>query len=85
MAVFKLKPRLAPTDDSPIRWTFDRTEVIADGVVHAFGVSFGLVGAIALFLIRPASTSIDVAVYAASLITMLGLSATYNLWPSIPP
>jgi hemolysin III len=84
VAVFKLKQTCNPADDSPVNWTFDRTEVIADGVVHILGVSFGLIGSIALFLNSPTSAGIDVAVYAASLITMLGLSATYNLWPVSP-
>jgi hemolysin III len=72
VAVFKLKQTCNPAD------------VIADGVIHILGVSFGLIGSIALFLNSPTSAGIDVAVYAASPITMLGLSATYNLWPVSP-
>ena len=71
-----------PTADDPIHWTYDSAELIADGIVHALGVSLGLVGAILLGLIGPPSHS--VAVYAVVLITMLGLSATYNLWPVSP-
>ena len=87
MALFHLKKLCSPSADDPIHWNYDRTEVIADGIVHALGVSFGLVGAIALFLVRPASTTVDtsvVAIYAVGLLTMLVLSATYNLWPVSP-
>jgi hemolysin III len=61
--------------------------VIADGIVHALGVSFGLVGTITLFLLSLTSTTVDtsvVAIYAVGLLTMLVLSATYNLWPVSP-
>ena len=54
--------------------------------MHAFGVTFGFF-AIALCLFQPEATvthSYDVAVYAVVLIMMLGLSATYNLWPVSP-
>jgi hemolysin III len=84
VAVFQLKLIERPPASDPIHWTFDRTELIADGVVHAFGVSFGFV-AIVLCLIQAATTDrYDGAVYAAVLITMLGLSAMYNLWPVSP-
>jgi hemolysin III len=55
--------------------------------VHTFGVSFGLLGAIALFLVSLTSTTVNtsvVAIYAAGLLTMLVMSATYNLWPVCP-
>jgi hemolysin III len=84
VAIFQLKQICTPADDSPVHWTFDRTEVIADGVVHILGVSLGLIGSIALFLKTPGYAGVDVVVYAASLVTMLGLSATYNLWPVSP-
>ena len=86
MAVFQLKLLQHPPAGDPIHWTYDRAELIADGVVHAFGVSFGFF-ALALCLFQsetPVSHTYDVAVYAFVLITMLGLSAAYNLWPVSP-
>jgi hemolysin III len=85
--LFRLKQLCPPAANDPIHWNYDRAEVIADGIIHALGISFGLVGATTLFLIRPVSTSVDpyvIAVYAAALLTMLVLSATYNLWPVSP-
>src|SRR6478672_5052479 len=87
VALFYLKELCSPPEDDPIHWNYDRTELIADGIVHAFGVAFGLVGAIALFLVSPTSTTVDtsvIVIYAVGLLTMLILSATYNLWPVSP-
>jgi hemolysin III len=86
VAVFQLKQICPPAPDDPIHWTYDRAELIADGVVHAVGVCLGLVGAIGLFMVR-LPTAIEtylIAVYAVGLIMTLGMSATYNLWPVSP-
>jgi hypothetical protein len=32
-------------------WNYDRVELIADGIVHAIGVSLGLAGAIAIVVV----------------------------------
>jgi hemolysin III len=68
-----------------VRWNFDRSELIADAVVHIIGVCFGLVAATALIVLAAVyASAIDVAavsVYVAGLLAMLVLSATYNLWP----
>ena len=73
---------------TPFRRNYDRSEIIADGVVHAIGVSLGLVGVVVLFLsvIRSGGGGevTPVAVYAAGLLAALGLSAVYNLWPVSP-
>jgi hemolysin III len=85
VALFHFKQPCSSTADHPIHWNYDRTELIADGIVHAVGVGFGLVGAIILFLVT--STTVDAsasAIYAAGLLTMLVSSATYNLWPVSP-
>jgi len=69
-------------------WNYDRAEVIADGVVHLLGVGAGLVASVILVVI--ASRSADageiasVVVYVVALLAMLGLSASYNLWPLSP-
>jgi hemolysin III len=70
-----------------ISWQYDRTEIIADGVVHAIGVCLGLVGAIAIVVIAAKLDGIDVApilVYVIGLVTMLAFSAAYNMWPVSP-
>jgi hemolysin III len=68
-----------------VRWNYDRHELLADGVVHAIGVGLGLIAAIVLVVVACYfATAADIAavsVYAAGLITMLALSAIYNLIP----
>lgn len=68
-----------------VRWSYDRHELLADGVVHAIGLAAGLIAAIVLIVVACTfATPADIAavsVYAAGLITMLALSATYNLFP----
>lgn len=73
---------------APIRWNYDRAELIADGVVHVVGVISGLVAATALIVLTgvfgTVSEFVAVLVYAIGLVAMLGLSAAYNLWPVSP-
>lgn len=88
MTVFRLK-QLASSSlhaaAGAVHWHFDRAELIADGVVHVVGICFGLVAATALIVLASVyATALDVvvsAIYVAGLLAMLGLSATYNLWP----
>jgi hemolysin III len=88
MTVFRLK-QLASTSfhaaAGAVRWNYDRSELIADAVVHIIGICFGLVAATALIVLTAVyASAIDVAavsVYVAGLLAMLVLSATYNLWP----
>jgi hemolysin III len=69
-------------------WDYDRAETVADGVVHAIGISLGLAGAIAILIVAANSNRavdlLSVAIYATSLVSMLALSAAYNLWPISP-
>jgi hemolysin III len=70
-----------------LSWKYDRAEIVADGIVHAIGVSLGLVGAVILLFIAHLAGGgavLPVAVYAAGLLAVLGLSAAYNLWPVSP-
>ena len=70
-----------------IRWDYGRSEIIADGVVHVTGVLLGLIGAIAIVIITAQAQSVGVAsivVYIFGLVTMLVLSAAYNMWPVSP-
>lgn len=91
MTIFKLK-RLASTSihaaTGAIGWNYDRTELIADGVVHGIGIIAGLVAATVLVVLTAVyATALDivaVSIYVAGLLSMLVLSATYNLWPVSP-
>lgn len=71
-----------------VRWNYDRAELIADGVVHILGVAIGLVAATALVVLASVYATpgqlVSVSVYVIGLLAMLGLSATYNLWPVSP-
>src|SRR3954447_9051786 len=88
MTIFRLK-QLASTSANAamgaVRWNYDRAELIADGVVHGIGVLGGLIAATVLIVLTAIyATRLEVAVvsvYVAGLLTMLVLSATYNLWP----
>jgi hemolysin III len=88
MTIFKLK-QFATTSATAaagvIHWNYDRAELIADGVVHGIGVGVGLIAATVLVVLTAIyATAFEIAavsVYVAGLLTMLVLSATYNLWP----
>jgi len=70
-----------------ISWHYDRTEIIADGVVHAIGVCLGLIGAVTIVVMAVKIERINVApilVYVIGLVTMLAFSAAYNMWPVSP-
>src|SRR3979490_2389395 len=88
MTIFKLKQFASDSAHAAMgamRWNYDRAELIADGVVHGIGVLGGLVAATVLIVLTAIYASpLEVAVvsvYVAGLLTMLVLSATYNLWP----
>src|SRR5260370_34200921 len=79
----------SPGDMCPgqISWNYDRTEIIADGIVHAAGVILGLVGAVAIVIVAVRTRPVEIAptlIYIIGLVTMLGLSAAYNMWPISP-
>jgi hemolysin III len=91
MTMFRLK-QLASTSvhaaAGAVRWNYDKVEMIADGVVHAVGISAGLVAATVLVVLTAIYAGpldiVAVSVYVAGLLSMLVLSATYNLWPVSP-
>jgi hemolysin III len=88
MTIFQLK-HLASTSiqaaTGAIRWNYDRVELIADGIVHAIGILLGIIAATVLVVLTAvyarALDIVAVSVYVAGLLSMLVLSATYNLWP----
>jgi hemolysin III len=70
-----------------VSWDYDRIELIADGAVHAIGVSLGLIGAVVIVVMaaRSGATAIpSIVIYAVGLLAMLGFSAAYNMWPISP-
>jgi len=73
--------------DAPIAWDYDRSEVIADAVVHTLGNALAIVGAAVLIVIAAHGTALEftaAAIYLAGLMAMFGFSAAYNLWPVSP-
>jgi hemolysin III len=71
-----------------IAWGYDPAETLADGVVHIIGILLGLIGmatiaVIVVNLTRPVDV-VSIAIYAIGLLSMLGLSAAYNIWPISP-
>ncbi len=88
MTLFKLKQMAATSVHAAagaVGWNYDRAELIADGIVHAVGVILGLIAATALVVLAAVYADpvdlVGVSIYVAGLLTMLVLSATYNLWP----
>lgn len=81
MSMLATPPRLPSRD-------YDRGETVADGVVHALGIALGFAGSIALIIATAQAGDnaqlVANIVYLAGLLTMLALSAAYNLWPVSP-
>src|SRR3954447_15240692 len=70
-----------------MKWAYDRAEVIADGIIHALGLVLGVAGVLSLLVHVSAQAPARITaalIYATGLLTVLGLSATYNLWPISP-
>src|ERR1039458_2737125 len=71
-----------------VSWNYNRAEIIADGIVHAVGAALGIAGAAVLLAIAfrsaPGAEIASVIIYVVGLLSMLGLSMAYNLWPVSP-
>lgn len=72
-----------------VSWNYTRHELVADGAIHLLSVVLGLAGAIVL--VGTAALSqigwierTSLTIYAAALVSMLGVSAAYNMWPVCP-
>lgn len=69
-------------------WNYDRAEMIADGIIHAIGVLSGIIAATVLVVLAvvyaDATNIVGVSIYVAGLLSMLVLSASYNLCPISP-
>jgi hemolysin III len=71
-----------------LKWDYDMKEIIADGIVHAVGVTIGIVSVIALLVMAAPAVGAweftSLLVYGTGLLTVLTVSALYNLWPVSP-
>jgi hemolysin III len=79
-------PELTPDGWPPqFPWNYDRSELVADALVHAIGVGLGLLGGVVLVVhavhTTHGSITAAVSIYAVGLIAMLGISAAYNVYP----
>jgi hemolysin III len=75
-----------PSVQSPGKflWNYDRAEIAADGVIHAIGVCFGLIGGIVIIILsvnHSARIIAAISIYAVTLAATLGISGVYNMWP----
>src|SRR5947208_15923181 len=91
MSVFTLKQLASSSVHAAadaFRWNYDRAEIIADGIIHGIGVLSGIIAATVLVVLAAvyaeAIDVVGVSIYVAGLLSMLVLSATYNLWPVSP-
>lgn len=79
-------PRYAPP--KPVKWDYTRAEIIADGIVHALGVKLAIVGVAALTIAAASRAGPlelgSLAIYGFGLLSVLTISALYNLWPVSP-
>jgi hemolysin III len=71
-----------------VAWSYDRTEILADAVVHGLGVVAGLAATIVLVALAAGRVGpwelTSVVTYGGALLAMLVASALYNLWPVSP-
>lgn len=71
------------------RWHYSRTELIADGVVHAVGIVLAIAaGSVMLALAAPhigPGVYFAAVFYVAALLTVFSVSLAYNLWPVASP
>jgi len=80
-------PMITPSTSGPtgITWGYDRAELVADGIVHAIGLSLGMAGAVVLTMVAVnsahATDMAAIVIYIIGLLSMLGFSAAYNVWP----
>lgn len=76
------------TPPSRVKWDYSRAEVIADGIVHALGVKLALIGVVLITVYAAERAGplemTGIAVYSLGLVTVLTVSAVYNLYPASP-
>jgi len=69
-------------------WNYDRAEILADAVVHGLGIVLGSIAVIVLVVLAARTAGplelTSVLIYGGGLLTVLVVSALYNLWPPSP-
>src|ERR1051325_1107414 len=76
----------AKTCPGEIRWHYRRAELIADGVIHAIGLTFGILGTIGIVVTAVGAPKIEITpilIYTSCLVAMLGLSAAVTTIPIV--
>jgi hemolysin III len=77
--------RHVPAEPGAIDWNYDSVEVAADGIIHLTGVCLGFIAGPVLIVLSLVSATllsiIAVVIYVWGLLSMLSLSAAFNLWP----
>ena len=71
----------------PFAWNYDRAELLMDAIIHVLGIVLAVTGAVLLLIVTFDLSSAEYAsilVYAAGLVTVLAVSAIYNMWPVSP-
>ena len=77
----------ATVSSGQVLWNYDRTEIVADGIVHGTGIILGLIGTVAILALASKLKYIELApilIYSLGLLVMLAISAAYNMWPVSP-
>jgi hemolysin III len=77
----------ATLSSGEVPWNFDRTEIVADGIVHGAGIILGLIGTVAILIVVIKLKPLELGptlVYSIGLLVMLAISAAYNMWPVSP-
>ena len=68
-----------------IAWNYNRAETLADGIIHGIGVCLALMAAVVLTIATTICATVvmlvAVLIYLSGLLSVLLLSASYNLWP----
>jgi hemolysin III len=76
---------ISNTRQARTTWDYDRAEFTADLIIHVIGLSLGLAGAVAILMAAANSQhradTASIVIYVIGLLSMLGLSAAYNVWP----
>jgi hemolysin III len=75
-------------DPGAIDWNYTPAETIADLTVHVAGLCLGIAAAAALLTLASIHAAtrnlVAASIYVSGLLSMLTLSAAYNLWPVCP-
>ncbi len=71
------------------RWHYSRSEMIADGIVHAVGIVLAIAAGSAMLTLAAFHAApgeyIAAVFYVVALLTVLSVSLAYNLWPLDSP